>query len=335
MRSAAKAPRVSIVIPAFNSEPYLEATIQSVRAQSIEAWELVVVDDGSLDRTADVAAKFADDDPRIRVLRTPNRGVANARNSGLAMTDPSSEFVILLDSDDVWEADALERLVGFLEAHPDLGSVYGLARCIDAAGGSVPGDDLEVTMRQRLAYRDGALEPIAPAAPLTFAAIVHENYVFTPGIHLMRRSVVDQVGVFDPAVDPADDWDFAARVCRLGAIGTLDSIVLNWRRHDQSILHTSPRLRASYFGARTKMMCDPLNTTEQEAVARDAFRSATAWRWSELAASVRAGRYREIVAAFDGRARYLRALVRGWSRRHGVRTHTAKRAAFGQVEGSP
>src|SRR5829696_5956793 len=141
------AARVSIVIPAFNRAETLAATLDSVRAQTMASWELVVFDDGSTDATSAVADRFSALDPRIRVERGPNRGVASARNRGFAATDHRTEFVIFLDSDDVWPPYTLEVLVSVLDARPELASAYGLAQCIDVEGRPIPGDDLVDRMR--------------------------------------------------------------------------------------------------------------------------------------------------------------------------------------------
>src|SRR2546421_13123372 len=104
-------PMVSVVIPVYNGERYLAEAIESVLAQTICTWELVIVDDGSADGTPGVAQRYAGRDARIRVVRQANGGVAAARNRGMQETDPSSEYVIFLDHDDVWEIDALETLL--------------------------------------------------------------------------------------------------------------------------------------------------------------------------------------------------------------------------------
>jgi glycosyltransferase involved in cell wall biosynthesis len=118
------APRVSVVIPAYNGERYLGATLDGVLNQSIGDWEVVVFDDGSGDASADIAASYAAADNRIHCVRGPNQGPAQARNRGFAATDGHSEFVIFLDHDDVWEPDTLERLVDALDARPGYVSAW-------------------------------------------------------------------------------------------------------------------------------------------------------------------------------------------------------------------
>src|SRR5262245_46364723 len=94
-------PRISIVIPTYNSEDYLAQTLDSGLAQTCGDWEVVVYDDGSRDGTVAVANRYSANDRRIRVLQGRNGGVAAARNQGFAAANPASEFVIFLDHDDL------------------------------------------------------------------------------------------------------------------------------------------------------------------------------------------------------------------------------------------
>ena len=273
------------MVPAFNRERFLGATLDSVRAQTLRAWELVVYDDGSSDGTVDMAKHYADLDHRISVSGGANGGVAAARNRGLAATNPGTEFVIFLDSDDVWEPDTLETLVAVLDAEPELSSAHSIARCIDADGRPLPGDDLEAQARRRSGFHGGRLVGVDPGAPTTFAELIVHNWVLTPGTHLIRRSVIAQVGPFDVSTDPADDWDMALRISRFGAIGFVDRALLLWRRHGSTLTTTSPRWRQAYFLVRRRALTHPGNTPGQTRLARLAFQQANraarheAWRY--------------------------------------------------------
>jgi len=268
--AAPTGPRVSVVIPAYNSEHYLGSTLDSVRDQTMAAWELVIYDDGSTDATVAVAEDYAARDGRIRVGGGPNGGVAAARNRGFALTDPRSEFVIFLDNDDQWEPDALASLVAVLDEHPAYVSAHGLARCIDGDGNPPPGDDLEERMRERVALRDGHPVRLGPQDPTTFAALALQNWVVTPGTHLIRRPVLERVGGFDVETPPADDWDMNVRVARVGDIGYVDRPLLRWRRH-AGAQSNSGRWRQVYHTVRRKMMTDPTNTPEQTRSARKGY----------------------------------------------------------------
>lgn len=104
-------PLVSIIMPAYNAENYIEEAINSVIAQSVSAWELIIIDDCSTDATYKVASKFAERDSRISVMKNEvNSGVARTRNRGLELC--KGDFVALLDSDDYWKPQMLEKMIG-------------------------------------------------------------------------------------------------------------------------------------------------------------------------------------------------------------------------------
>ncbi len=106
-------PLVSVVIPAFNASTYIERTLRSVMRQTYAALEIVVVNDGSTDHTAKLVEQIAASDSRIRLLSTPNRGVAAARNTGIEAS--SGRFVAFLDADDLWHPTKIEKQVNALK----------------------------------------------------------------------------------------------------------------------------------------------------------------------------------------------------------------------------
>ena len=108
-------PKVSVVVPAYNARKYLAECLESVCAQTFTGWDLIVVDDGSVDDTAAIVRPYCERDPRIRLHIQENGGVASARNRGLALADPQTEYFLFLDQDDFLHADALETPLGALE----------------------------------------------------------------------------------------------------------------------------------------------------------------------------------------------------------------------------
>lgn len=107
---------VSIITPAYNGETFIAETIRSVQAQTYESWEMIIADDCSADRTADIVTAMAAEDPRIRyVCLEQNGGPAAARNA--AMEHAEGEYMAFLDSDDLWVPDKLERQLAFMTEH--------------------------------------------------------------------------------------------------------------------------------------------------------------------------------------------------------------------------
>lgn len=135
------APRMSVVMPVYNVEAYVEEAIQSVLDQSFEDFELLVVDDGGTDHSMALVRSF--DDPRIRVISQKNRGLAGARNTGIMHA--RAPYIALLDSDDRWHVDKLLLHYVHLQANHNIGVSYSGSRMIDADG-----RPMSVAMRPKL-----------------------------------------------------------------------------------------------------------------------------------------------------------------------------------------
>lgn len=125
-------PLISIIMPAYNAEKYIEAAVCSVLAQTYTNWELIILDDSSTDRTAEIAESFAKTDPRIHLFCNPqNIGVARTRNRGFGIA--AGEWAALLDSDDVWHSDKLEKQLNAVK-HSDAELIYCSYTLIDKNG---------------------------------------------------------------------------------------------------------------------------------------------------------------------------------------------------------
>ncbi|MBD1851951.1 glycosyltransferase family A protein [Leptolyngbya sp. FACHB-711] len=119
--------KVTVIIPAYGVEKYIASTIESVLAQSYQNFELVIVDDGSPDRSVEICQRFKD--PRIRILRQENQGPAAARNLGIA--NSSGEYIAFLDGDDLWQPDKLAKHVEHLNNAPEVGVSFCRSELID------------------------------------------------------------------------------------------------------------------------------------------------------------------------------------------------------------
>ncbi len=191
-------PAVSVITPAYNVAPFIRATLDSVLAQTFQDWEVVVVDDGSTDESATIAAEYASREPRVRLLRQENRGLAGARNTALQAA--RGDFLTLLDSDDIWEPGFLAAQLAIFEQYPDTGLVTGSARLF---GGPFDG---------RLA------RPEVPGAPVVTLEemIADETAIFI--MTTFRRQVVESIGVFDAAKRRSEDWDYWLRAVQAGFV---------------------------------------------------------------------------------------------------------------------
>lgn len=150
----ASAPLVSIIIPAWNAEATIEETLSSAARQTYRNVEIIIVDDGSTDRTAEIAEAFCRSDPRARLIRQANAGVAAARNSGIAQS--GGDWIAPLDADDLWHCTRIEKMIAAAFAAAEQpGFVYCWCRHMDEHGrirGSGPRWPVEGRAFNRAAY---------------------------------------------------------------------------------------------------------------------------------------------------------------------------------------
>ena len=172
-------PRISVVMPVYHVEAYIEEAIKSVLDQTFEDFELIIVDDGGTDNSIALARAF--DDPRIRIISQPNRGLAGARNTGIAHA--RGAFIALLDSDDRWHKDKLLLHYVHLQANPEIGVSYSGSRMIDEHGQA-----LKVAMRPKL-------------KGVTEADIFCRNPVGNGSAPIFRREALDRAA-FRHASEP-------------------------------------------------------------------------------------------------------------------------------------
>ncbi len=264
--------KISIVIPAYNAEKYLAQTVNSVLAQTVTDWELVIVDDGSTDGTGALADAYSTRDPRIRAVHQPNGGLAAARNAGFSRTSPQSEFVVFLDSDDLWEPELLAALTEALDSSPEAAGAYAVARYIDGEGSPVQEGFLENWTRTRRTLSGGRFTACRPDELTTFACFAIGQCVPTPGALLVRRKAQEDVGAFDAAMNPCKDYDINIRLTRRGGLALVDRVLFHYRLHGSNMSGNNQALHRSERAVRRKQIADTENTPEQKKLLQQGFR---------------------------------------------------------------
>lgn len=208
-------PRVSVIVPVFRAETTLADTLNSLLAQDEWRWEALVVDDGSPDDSWRVADRFCRNDGRFRLLRQPNAGACAARNAGLA--EARGTYALFLDSDDWLERGALTSLTGACDYNRWSAVHGGFAYTLP--DGTPTG------------WTGGS----AGNLPL-FEALADSNVLALPSSVLLRRSLIGQVGGFDPSLAHCGDWDLWARIARSSArVGRIDQCVTSYRMRPSSL----------------------------------------------------------------------------------------------------
>lgn len=195
--------QLSVVIPAYNAAATIEATIASVLAQTEPSFELIVVDDGSADATPALVEDLAARDERVTLIRQPNAGTAGARNTGIAHA--RGDYVSFLDNDDLWMPNYLDRMRAALDAEPGAGFAYCDAWSLDDASSRIS----RITEMQR---RPGP-EPGASTEAILLTLAAHN---FVQSSATVRRTVLAEVGGFDPSIRGTDDYDLWLRILLAG-----------------------------------------------------------------------------------------------------------------------
>jgi glycosyltransferase involved in cell wall biosynthesis len=194
-------PIASVVIPAFNAEATIASASRSVLRQTHTDLEVIVVDDGSSDRTGEIVG--TNRDPRVQLVSQRNQGVAAARNAGIACA--RGQYIAFLDSDDLWLPTYLELAVDALAGTKDPGFAYTDAYAFDATAGKVGRRGL-----------DGDPPPVLPPSSTSefLLELLKRNFIFSSAV--VPRRVLTAVGGFDQRAAPAEDYGLWLRIVARG-----------------------------------------------------------------------------------------------------------------------
>jgi len=241
--------KFSVVIPLYNKEHYIEQTIRSVLNQSCEDYEVIVVDDGSRDRSLELARKYESD--RVRIIAQENQGVSVARNTGIQ--NARGKFIAFLDADDQWQANYLATIQSLTDQYPE-SDIFVTAYAVDMGNG-------KVNYSTRLEPETGCL----PSYWLTLAK--GYDFVWTSAT-VIRRSALLRAGLFKPGEKIGQDLDMWARVARINPkVAYSNAICVYYNRAAESNART--RVRVAWAGAFLKdleeELVNPQRTPQEKA----------------------------------------------------------------------
>jgi glycosyltransferase involved in cell wall biosynthesis len=248
-------PRVSVVIPAYNAEPFIGATIESILRQTFSDFEVLVVDDASTDATTQIVESIPD--PRIRLMRRQvNGGIARAVNTGY--TNAHGELIAQMDHDDLAWPTRLERQAAFLDANP---GIHGCGGAHVRLGRFAWLDRLAHLKKRRA----NIVPPDVVACETLFTGII-----FNPTI-MFRRTILDRLDLaYDPEFKIAADKDFLERSMAAGVRwAVIPDLVLRYRRHRTSASHSNQGRKTAektVIAARAVLRLVPDATQEEMAV---------------------------------------------------------------------
>jgi glycosyltransferase involved in cell wall biosynthesis len=216
-------PRVNIVVPAYNAEAFIADTVRSALGQTAADLQVTVIDDGSKDATAERAAL---DDRRVRVISQENRGMSRSRNRGMAEVD--SEFVALLDADDLWHPEKLRLQLEALQARPDHDFCYtGFTWW--------HGEPMAAYFQEA---RSGRVDETLSG--WIYPRLILDNHAL-PSSVVWRRSAWDRMGGFLTDNQQTDDWEYLVRASTQHRFVRLAESFVLYRQHPVSLSRRIPQ----------------------------------------------------------------------------------------------
>ena len=244
-------PEVSVIIPTYNSAKYVVEAVESVLAQTWQDFEILVIDDGSTDETAQVMHRY---EVPVRYIHQQNGGVAVARNRGIA--ESRGRYVAFLDADDTWLPHKLERQMEALHQQPHDQVCYSAFTVVDS--------DLNPIGISRSQRRGSTLEDL----------LTRGNVIGSICTVLCERSLFDLVGGFDPVLSQCADWDMWVRLAAQTEFLYVDEPLVTYRQHGTNMSRNAPLLEYDSLQVLSKgfampELSDALRTQRQAAFARN------------------------------------------------------------------
>jgi glycosyltransferase involved in cell wall biosynthesis len=219
-----KKPLVSVIMPNYNNEKFIAESIRGVQNQSYGNIELIIVDDGSKDRSLEVVKKAAADDSRVRIIpHARNMGLPYARNT--ALKNSKGDYIGFCDSDDIWLPEKLDIQIEAFNRNPGIGVIHGDSIIIDAAG-NLTGERFSSTYATEKRAKDGFI----------FNDLIRTNYISVPTV-LIRRTCYEDIGLFPENLKWLEDWMYMLRLANKYRFLYIREPVSKYRVHAGSSLH--------------------------------------------------------------------------------------------------
>lgn len=220
---------ISVIIPAYNASRFIKETIDSVLQQSYSEFELIIVNDGSTDDTLQLVKEMQTNDARIKLFDKENEGVCKARNDGYKIS--KGEFILFLDADDVLDQSMFDKCISIFQTSESIKAIYTKGQIID----------------QNSKQQEIFLEAKTIVNEIDMLEW-KEGFMPTPSCTLLKRSVVDNIGLWDPAFSTAADQDFFIRVSNFCSIMAIDEVLFYYRVHPNNMHQNISLMEKDHIG---------------------------------------------------------------------------------------
>ena len=217
LTGAVALPKVSVITAAYNHVQFVRQSVESVQAQTYRDFEHIVIDDGSTDGTSEILKSFGD---QITYIRQENRGAHAAINEGIRRS--AGECIAIIDSDDAWLPNKLERQMQTFESFPQAAMVYSLAYQIDEDGSLLNGGRPIGAAFQDPAF---AFEQLLEANRIPVLTVV------------IKKSCLEEIGFFSERLKAVSDWDLWVRISAKWPVGFTPEALALYRFHQNNASH--------------------------------------------------------------------------------------------------
>ena len=245
-----RTPQVSVIVPAFNAEPYIRETLDSVLAQDYPGLEVIVSDDGSTDGTRECVRSYG---ARVEYVYGENSGgAARPRNEGLRVA--TGELIAFIDADDLMARGRLAAQVAFFARHPGVGIVFTDYEEFGADKREKNGHFQNCPLLSaRLRQQPGAeTEGLVLSSAEATELLLTEN--FGSSAPMVRREAIDRVGGYDETAIPSEDFEFSFRVAAAYPVGIVPRIDWRKRQHPSNLSANTPRVLRQKIAVRERLL---------------------------------------------------------------------------------
>ncbi len=213
-------PLISVIVPTYNYAHFIGDCLESIFSQTYKDFEVIVVDDGSTDGTAEILQEYKE---KIRYIYQENRGLPSARNTGIQSSH--GKFLAFLDSDDLWLPYKLEEQIRILGDDADMGIIFSDASAFNERG----------------VIRESILKEEKICTGFCFERLFMGNYLVMPTV-MIRKNCLEKSGIFDESLTAVEDYDLWLRISLFYKIGFVDKVLAMYRVHPSNMSRDFCRL---------------------------------------------------------------------------------------------
>lgn len=280
---------VSINLCCYNSEQFLEETLRSVFSQTYKDWELVVINDGSTDSTERIIQKYLSEGWPINYRCQKNMGLGYSRNKAIELS--KGELIALLDHDDLWTPDKLEKQVALFDSQPEVALVYSDASVIDSMG------------RSLWHYSERVRQTRGWVLPHLFL----DNFIVCSTV-LIRRSVFDEMPWFQPSLKTTEEYELFLRIAEKYKFDFVKEPLVRYRLHQGNYSWDLSRMQHESILVSNECLSRCPNLRNQVGVPALKIRAMGLWPVNFGQALLLQGRVREATRELGGLSKTLQAL---------------------------